>query len=236
MYIEEVNKASGCTLKLSCHDPATKALYDFDVNVMKDKALSFKINMLMSQRRVKHYITIDNFEYDRKIIDFDAHNVECSLFLTIKSGKVYCWEDVGVHPVNIGGKDVINITSSISVMPYDRRNYPRYPIECEGEVKWANSNSEKCVVKDISMEGIGILIEATDAPHHKGQQATVTWEETAGFDNSGSVTKRALSVNARVVRRQTMADGKIVIGMELEAKSRSTQEYIDWISLNKGMI
>ncbi len=229
MYIEDVNRATDCTLKLSCHDPATKALYDYDVNLMTDKALRAKVNIFMSQKNVRHFVIIENFKYDRKIIDFEAHNVECSLILTLKSGKIYRWEDVGISPVIIGGNEVISVTSTKSVMPYDRRNYPRFPVECDGEVKWSDSKSEKCVVKDISQEGIGILIETTDAPHHKGQPATVTWTETADFDNSGKASVRTISVNAKVVRRQTMPDGKIIIGMELEKKSLATGEYINMI-------
>ena len=236
MYIEEVNRAAGGKLKLSCYDPATKALYDYDVRLMDNKALRAKVDIFMAQRSVKHYIIINNFEYDRRIIDFEAHNVQCSLFFTLPSGKMYRWKDVGVSPINIREDTVINITSSKSVLPYDRREYPRYPVECEGEVKWTVSKSERCVVKDISQEGIGILIEATDMPHHKGAPATVTWEETADFDNSGRETKRTLSVNAAVVRRQTMSDGKIIIGMILAKKSPSTREYIDWVERNKGLM
>lgn len=236
MYIEDVNKATDCALKLSCHDPATKALYDYDVNLMTDKTLRAKVNIFMNQKNIRHYIIIDDFEYDRKIIDFEFHSVECSLILTLKSGKIYRWEDVGVSSVNIGGTTVMSITSSKSVMPYDRRNYPRFPVEIEGEVKWTVSKSEKCVVKDISQEGIGILIENTDAPHHKGQPATVTWTETADFDNSGKDSTRTMSVNANVIRRQTLTDGKIIIGMELGKKSPETKEYVDWISLNKGLV
>ena len=236
MYIEDVNKATDCALKLSCHDPATKALYDYDVKLMTNKTLRAKVNIFMMQKNIRHYIIIDEFEYDRKIIDFEAHNVECSLILTLKSGKIYRWEDVGFSTVNMGDITVISITSSKSVMPYDRRNYPRYPIECDGEVKWSKFKSEKCVVRDISQEGIGILIEMTDAPHHKGQPATVIWTETADFNNTGQESKRTMSVNASVVRRQTLSDGKIVIGMELVAKSIATKEYINWISLNKGLM
>ena len=66
MYIEDVNRAKDCTLKLSCHDPATKALYDYDVNLMTDKDLRAKVNIFMSQKNVRHFVIIENFKYDRK--------------------------------------------------------------------------------------------------------------------------------------------------------------------------
>lgn len=235
MYIEEILKIPDCTLKLSCFDPETNALLDFDAILLSNQELKSQIDFYLKQKSIEHYILVENIIYDKKKIDFSSQTVESTLYLTQKSGKTYRFKNVKVTFIRVSNQNLATcITTSQNAFPYNRRDTFRIPVDCDGLVYWDDDETpEKCVIRDISHDGIGISLKKTSRKLLKGLPAKITWEETANFDNNRSSTRKFI-VNARIVRRQTTLEKEIKIGMQLKEEPKAIKDYIQWAQVHRG--
>ena len=96
LYIDEILKNTNCTLKLSCFDPESNALLDFDVVLLSNQELKQRIDSYLTKKGFIHYIIVENIIYDKKKIDFSSKTVESSLYMTLKNGKTYRFKNVKV--------------------------------------------------------------------------------------------------------------------------------------------
>ena len=238
MYIEEILKTPDCTMKLSCFDPETKGHLDFNATLLTDPAIKGKIDAFLAKKSLTHYIVVNNIIYDKKSIDFSSHNVESTLFATLKTGNTYKWSKVAVSFIRIGKDNYATcIVSKTNAMPYNRRDTFRIPVDCDGFVFWEGDDMpEKCVVKDVSHDGIGILMEKTRIKLLKGLPATISWEETAYFDSNDHKSTKNFKVQGEVVRRNTGLDGDMIIGFRVPKEPEPIRDYIQWAQTHRGFI
>lgn len=237
MYIEELTTIE-CTLKLSCYDPKTKALLDFDAVFLDNPSAKAKIDTFLSSKKVSHYIVVENIEYDKKSIDFSSPTVENTLYATLKNGKTYRWRNAAVSFIRVGSDTQATfIVSKAFASPYNRRDTFRIPVDCDGFVFFGDKESPvKCVVRDVSHDGIGISLDELNIKLLRGLPARITWEETAHFDSSDRKTTRKFSVEAEVVRRKTGLDGTVNVGFHMKKEPDAIRDYIQWAQTHRSVI
>ena len=237
LYIDEILKNTNCTLKLSCFDPESNALLDFDVVLLSNQELKQKIDSYLTKKGFIHYIIVENIIYDKKKIDFSSKTVESSLYMTLKNGKTYRFKNVKVTFIRVSNENLATcITTKQNAFPYNRRDTFRIPVDCDGLVYWdEDEKPEKCYINDVSHDGIGISLTQTSRKLLKGLPAKVTWEETAHFDNNKPSTRK-FTVHARIVRRQTTLDNIIKIGMQMKEEPDAIRDYIQWAQVHRGFI
>ena len=234
MLIEEINAIDGAKLKLSCFDPNTKALLDFNLTLLENQAVKDKLNAFLVQKKIQHFLLVENVIYDKKVIDFSSHTVESNLYMTMSNGKTYRWPKVGVNFMKVGKELVTCIISKQNAMPYNRRDTFRIPVDQEGFVIWETKDMpERCTVRDVSHDGFGISMKEPGVTLGKGLGATISWEETANFDGNKQST-RTYRATGKVTRRQTRLEGEMVIGFVMEDEPDGIRDYIQWAQTHRG--
>ncbi|MCR4611886.1 MAG: hypothetical protein K5644_08315 [Lachnospiraceae bacterium] len=237
MYIEEIARTPKCTLKLSCLDPQTNALLDFNAVLLQDTALKQKLSMFLAKKKISHYILVNNIIYDKKNIDFASHSVQSTLYAILPNGKTYRWRNVSVSFIKIGtDSNATCIISKQNATEYNRRDKFRIPVDCPGFVQWDGLDMpDRCIIKDVSHDGVGIMLKKTSTKIFKGMPATVSWEETAKFDGTDRVTTRNFKIPAEIVRRKTQLDGNIIVGFRVPEEPQAINEYITWAQKQMGL-
>ncbi len=234
MFIDEINSLPDATMKLSCLDPETKASLDFDIELLADKDAKNKLDAFLQKKGIPHYLLVENVIYDKKRIDFSSHAVVSSLYLTMKTGKTYRWQNVGVNFMKVGDVLVTCIITKQNATPYNRRDTFRIPVDKDGFVTWEGRDMpERCVVKDVSHDGFGISMTETKINLLKGLTATISWEETAVFSGDRPST-RTFKATGKVTRRKTRLEGDMIIGFKMEDEPDGIREYIQWAQTHRG--
>ena len=123
LYIDEILKNTNCTLKLSCFDPESNALLDFDVVLLSNQELKQRIDSYLTKKGFIHYIIVENIIYDKKKIDFSSKTIENSLYMTLKNGKTYRFKNVKVTFIRVSNENLATcITTKQNAFPYNRRD------------------------------------------------------------------------------------------------------------------
>lgn len=222
-------------MKLSCFDPETNALLDFDAILLSNQELKLRIDSYLKKKGIPHYILVENIIYDKKKIDFSSDTVQNTLYLILENGKTYRFKNVKVTFIRVSNQNLATcITTSQNAFPYNRRDTFRIPVDCPGLVYWDDDEKpDKCTIRDVSHDGIGISLYETSRKLLKGLPAKITWEETANFESNRSSTRK-FTVYARIVRRQTTLENEIKIGLQLKEEPDAIRNYIQWAQVHRG--
>lgn len=236
MYIEQIPTVPDISLKLSCFNPENKATLDFDAILLTDPMLKAKLDSFIRKKGITHYIIVKNIIYDKKKIDFSSKTIESTLYANMKNGKTYRWAKVGVSFLKIGSDNYATcILSKLNATPYNRRETFRLPVDQEGLVYWEDdSMADNCIIKDISHDGIGLLLNQSSRKLLRGMSAKITWDETAHFDNSDKATTKSFTVIADIVRRKNTLEGETVIGLKMKEEPDPIKDYIQWAQVHRG--
>ena len=235
MLVEEINSIADATLKLSCLDPQTNALLDFDVTLLANQEVKDKFNAFLKKKNIEHFLLLENVVYDKKRIDFSSKSIESTLYLTMKNGKTYRWTKVGVNFMKMGPDTLVTcIITKQNAMPYNRRDTFRIPVDQNGFVFWEGDDMpEKCIVKDVSHNGFGISMKETRVKLLKGLVASISWDETANFEGDKTST-RTYKVKGKLIRRQTRLEGDMIIGFKVDDEPDGIRDYIQWAQTHRG--
>lgn len=235
LYIEQILKIPNCTLKLSSFDPEKNSLLDFDANLLSDLSVKIKLDSHFKKNKISHYILVDHIIHDEKKIDFSSDIVENTLYMIQENGKTYRWPKVKVVFIRMSNENLATcIMSNQNAFPFNRRDTFRIPVDQDGLVYWDEDETpEKCTIRDISHDGIGISLPKTSRKLLKGLPAKIIWEETANFDNNRSSTRK-YTVQARIIRRQTRLENEIRIGLQMSNEPDAIRDYIQWAQTHRG--
>lgn len=237
MYIEEINRIEGCTLKLSSVDVESGHTTDFDVTLSSDASVRDRLFAFLKKKNIPHFIIIDNVFYENKKVDFASPHVENTLYMTQTDGVVYRWRKVGVSFIRFKDNSLGTcVLSNQDAEPYNRRDTFRVPIDEYGTVLWSGEETpEECMVLDISHTGVGILMEETKITPAIGYPAEISWTETMYSDEAKSQVSTVYKVQGELVRLQNKLGGKFVVGFRMKHEPDPVRALIQKIQTSRGV-
>ncbi|MCR5099218.1 MAG: PilZ domain-containing protein [Lachnospiraceae bacterium] len=238
MFIENIYEIEGCTLSLSCLDAASGHTMDFDATVSRDTGAKEKVKAFLANKGISHFIIVDNVVYDKKRVDFGSEQVDNTLYMTQPNGKVYRWGKVGVSFIKIGSNSMVTcILSNSDAKPFNRREAFRIAVDQYGTVLWSGEEApEKCMVMNISHNGVAILMNETKVTLGIGYPAEISWSETIVSDENKSQASHVYKVQAKLVRVQPRLDGSFVVGFKIPDEPAAVHDMIQKVQTSRGIV
>lgn len=237
MYVEEIKEKNGI-IRVSSIDKTNEQQMDFDLDLLTDRDVLQKLDFFLAQRNIKHYIVVKNALYENKKVSFSSDNVQNDLYFIQENGKVIRWENVAVSFIRIGESNVATcISTAMNARGFNRRASFRVPIDQYGYVKWrCYDDGERCMVKDISHIGLGIILDEPKFLPPFGELGEVSWTEEIYSEDRKTKVSNLYKVNVNCVRLQAKLGSKLVIGCTIEDEPDNIRDMIQRYQTSRGIV
>ncbi|MCR4998819.1 MAG: PilZ domain-containing protein [Lachnospiraceae bacterium] len=226
MLIEQIRTIEDYTIKLSVVDNESGEQIDFDLTTCTDETKLGAIAKTFGTPESKHYLVVENVQYNDKTVDFTSGKVTCSLFMVMSNGKVYRWSPLVVCPIRRNDKPFAVVLKNTSdVTSFNRRNSFRVPVDMNGTFDWKGYEDEiPCFVLNVSHGGIAVTVKGVENLPSVGEHCKISWNDGTGYE-----------VEATVRRSQPRLGGQYVIGCSLDKEPDSIRSLIQKIQTSRAI-
>lgn len=160
------------------------------------------------------YININN----RAAFDDKRRNLKCS-FNAVVDNVLYCWNDIAIHNVKAGEKGQFKLTIDTNPQVYNRRKYPRMPInnKCTISVDGTDITYYGHMV-NISANGFAFSVNDSSFENMKGKNIVIE------IDNFDVIKDKEIQ---GCIIRCSNDEGNYIVGCRMPEDSNEIKDYVN---------
>ena len=160
------------------------------------------------------YININN----RATFDDKRRNLKCS-FNAVVDNVLYCWNDIAIHNVKAGEKGQFKLTIDTNPQVYNRRNYPRMPLDnkCTISVDGTDITYYGHMV-NISANGFAFSVNDSSFENMKGKNIVIE------IDNFDVIKDKEIQ---GCIIRCSNDEGNYIVGCRMPEDSNEIKDYVN---------
>ena len=160
------------------------------------------------------YININN----RAAFDDKRRNLKCS-FNAVVDNVLYCWNGIAIHNVKAGEKGKFKITIDTNPQVYNRRKYPRMPLDnkCTISVDGTDITYYGHMV-NISANGFAFSVNDSSFENMKGKNIVIE------IDNFDVIKDKEIQ---GCIIRCSNDEGNYIVGCRMPEDSNEIKDYVN---------
>lgn len=160
------------------------------------------------------YININN----RAAFDDKRRNLKCS-FNAVVDNVLYCWNGIAIHNVKAGEKGQFKLTIDINPQVYNRRKYPRMPLDnkCTISVDGTDITYYGHMV-NISANGFAFSVNDSSFENMKGKNIVIE------IDNFDVIKDKEIQ---GCIIRCSNDEGNYIVGCRMPEDSNEIKDYVN---------
>lgn len=160
------------------------------------------------------YININN----RAAFDDKRRNLKCS-FNAVVDNVLYCWNGIAIHNVKAGEKGQFKLTIDTNPQVYNRRKYPRMPIDnkCTISVDGTDITYYGHMV-NISANGFAFSVNDSSFENMKGKNIVIE------IDNFDVIKDKEIQ---GCIIRCSNDEGNYIVGCRMPDDSNEIKDYVN---------
>lgn len=160
------------------------------------------------------YININN----RAAFDDKRRNLKCS-FNAVVDNVLYCWNGIAIHNVKAGEKGQFKITIDTNPQVYNRRKYPRMPLDnkCTISVDGTDITYYGHMV-NISANGFAFSVNDSSFENMKGKNIVIE------IDNFDVIKDKEIQ---GCIIRCSNDEGNYIVGCRMPEDSNEIKDYVN---------
>lgn len=160
------------------------------------------------------YININN----RAAFDDKRRNLKCS-FNAVVDNVLYCWNGIAIHNVKAGEKGQFKLTIDTNPQVYNRRKYPRMPLDnkCTISVDGTNITYYGHMV-NISANGFAFSVNDSSFENMKGKNIVIE------IDNFDVIKDKEIQ---GCIIRCSNDEGNYIVGCRMPEDSNEIKDYVN---------
>ena len=160
------------------------------------------------------YININN----RAAFDDKRRNLKCS-FNAVVDNVLYCWNGIAIHNVKAGEKGQFKLTIDTNPQVYNRRKYPRMPLDNKCTISVEGTDITYYGHMDnISANGFAFSVNDSSFENMKGKNIVIE------IDNFDVIKDKEIQ---GCIIRCSNDEGNYIVGCRMPEDSNEIKDYVN---------
>lgn len=160
------------------------------------------------------YININN----RAAFDDKRRNLKCS-FNAVVDNVLYCWNGIAIHNVKAGEKGQFKLTIDTNPQVYNRRKYPRMPLDNKCTISVDGTDITYYGHKvNISANGFAFSVNDSSFENMKGKNIVIE------IDNFDVIKDKEIQ---GCIIRCSNDEGNYIVGCRMPEDSNEIKDYVN---------
>lgn len=198
MYVEELKAEDLVTIEATKGDNVIKI--ETSVVEVSSERDQERLNSIKEKIKTEHCTLVQVLKDNECIIDFSDKSVKCSA-IGISDTKLYQWRRVALVKMKFLDLGTVHLmVSNDESKSFNRRSEYRLSLTCEADLHIKDVEGKfRCIVRDISAHGIGIMVNADMEIDRQSVISIVFTYEGTEFEVRARVIRKVHSNNNRVL-------------------------------------
>ena len=198
MYVEELKAEDLVTIEATKGDNVIKI--ETSVVEVSSERDQERLDSIKEKIKTEHCTLVQVLKDNECIIDFSDKSVKCSA-IGISDTKLYQWGRVALVKMKFLDLGMVHLmVSNDESKSFNRRSEYRLSLTCEADLHIKDVEGKfRCIVRDISAHGIGIMVNADMEIDRQSVISIVFTYEGTEFEVRARVIRKVHSNNNRVL-------------------------------------